>query len=466
MFWLYLHCPNLQLNSLYSGCDNVPVAIVQGHKNTLSQINSAAQQAGLAVGMGLGAACAICPRLTVFPYNPESEQQKLKQLAQWLYWVTSDISLVPPNGLVLRVTPMLSLYASLNEYWQVVQCQLEQVISDYHYALAYSPQAAKLLALHQYNQINTDKNQLNIQLQQCSLDKTDLPHKTIESLNRVGVSHLADLFRLPLTELAQRFDIDLVTYIGRLKGQFKTPLEFYHPPETFKYRLLLSYELTDLNHLNKPLFKVLQLLESFLSLRAKQTDEIQLELILRDAPSERIRVGSGQGEHKAIRWLELCLLRFESVTLSAPVIEIELQALRLIDFRADSPDLFNTQTGQMSAPELVARLQAKLGESKVNGVEALSDYRPEFASRLCPPFNTCDQTLPELIQNRPSFLLNRPQPLHEQVEIIHGPERIVTGWWDHNSISRDYYIARSAAGRWLWIFRTPQQKWFVHGLYS
>ena len=31
---------------------------------------------------------------------------------------------------------------------------------------------------------------------------------------------------------------------------------------------------------------------------------------------------------------------------------------------------------------------------------------------------------------------------------------------------RDYFIARTEQGRWLWVFRTPEQQWFIHGQFS
>ena len=469
MLWLYLHFPRLQLSGLFFEDGSYPVAIVDG--NTLCQLNVAANKAGLKVGMGLAAAAAMCPTLTVYPYDASCEEQRLEQIAAWLYWVTSDISLRPPNGLILAVSPMLNLYSDLTHYWQVVQNQLEKLISDYDYALAYSPLAARLLALHQYNQISDNPKLIGNTLNRYALMHTELSDKTKESLARLGISQLKALLNLPLADIAKRFDIELVTYLGRLQGQLKTPLEFYRPPEVFSHKQILLYELTNLAQLDKPLLHVLQLLESFLLLRSKQTNELKLTLILRDSPAQDILLGSGQGEYKAKRWLELCQLALESVKLQAPVIEFVVDVTRLIDFVAEKADLFTEKSIQFSAllspAQLVAQLQAKLGQSKVRGLQLTSDFRPECATTFGSPLTSSTllnlQTLPK---NRPSFLLEKPQPLTEQVEIIHGPERIKTGWWDNETVCRDYYIARSLSGRWLWLFKTPDKTWFIHGLYS
>jgi protein ImuB len=52
----------------------------------------------------------------------------------------------------------------------------------------------------------------------------------------------------------------------------------------------------------------------------------------------------------------------------------------------------------------------------------------------------------------------------------HGPERIAGEWWredlrtrDASSLSRDYFRVQTAQGRWLWVFRCTDGRWFVHG---
>jgi protein ImuB len=50
----------------------------------------------------------------------------------------------------------------------------------------------------------------------------------------------------------------------------------------------------------------------------------------------------------------------------------------------------------------------------------------------------------------------------------HGPERIAGAWWREDeqggaSLSRDYFRVQTAEGRWLWVFRCRDGRWFVHG---
>ena len=102
-FWLYLYFPQLQLDKLlvlHSSTPatktlsdkgkshhldlTAPLAIV-GADHQLLQLNSAARQAGLTLGMGLASAASLCHQLQLVSHQAEQEQQQLQQLAQLLY---------------------------------------------------------------------------------------------------------------------------------------------------------------------------------------------------------------------------------------------------------------------------------------------------------------------------------------------------------------------------------------------
>ena len=54
------------------------------------------------------------------------------------------------------------------------------------------------------------------------------------------------------------------------------------------------------------------------------------------------------------------------------------------------------------------------------------------------------------------------------LELLEGPERIETGWWDGDDVERDYFVARNPAGSLLWIYRERRvpAMWYLHGLFS
>ncbi|GAL25379.1 DNA polymerase-like protein PA0670 [Vibrio variabilis] len=232
--------------------------------------------------MGLGSAAALCQDLQVHPYDNDVETRRLHDIAQWLYMITSDICLCPPNGLLIKVTNMLSLYEGIGNYWAALQAHLKHLNVQAYYSTGVSPYSAMLMAKQGRNWIESDRKALNDAVARYSLTCSELPNKQVEKLQRVGIQTIADLLALPLPDIAKRFDIDLVNYVGRLTGQFKHPVDFYHPPEHFCQYLELLFDIENIDWLQKPLRRLLNQLEVFLKLRDKVAFELSLILHQRD----------------------------------------------------------------------------------------------------------------------------------------------------------------------------------------
>ena len=78
---------------------------------------------------------------------------------------------------------------------------------------------------------------------------------------------------------------------------------------------------------------------------------------------------------------------------------------------------------------------------------------------------------------RPLWLLHRPRPLAEigerphhegPLELLAGPERIESGWWDGDDAARDYFVARACNESLVWIFRDRRGEggWYLHGVFA
>ena len=474
--WLYLHFPSLQLDTIYlseatdqSGAainTDQAVIVIDGRANSVVQINQAAQKSGIKIGMGLGTASALQRDIRVVDYRPELEVERLQGIAQTLYSITSDIALFEPNGLLLRVSTMLSLYQSLDSYWSVVCKQLQVWQLNYRYATGYSPLSARILARTGKNCISEDAQFLRNQMSQCPLSATELEDKTSEKLARVGISHVGELLQIPLPELSRRFDIDLVNYIGRLRGELQHPQPFYHPPQQFRRYLELLYEIEKIELLQHPLKRLFAQLEQFLLIRNQVTQRVELIFHQRDEQRCSIEVASAQGEYRSVSWLKLLGLRLERLELEAPVIAITLNVSAAEARHSDAIDLFDGEQGSMTSAQLISLLQARLGEERIRGLSLVDDFRPEKATKLCNPHSSnSHNSWPPSSAIRPSMLLPEPRMLKELVSLAVGPERVVTGWWDSKGVCRDYFIARNHFGQWLWVFRTLENKWFLHGYF-
>jgi protein ImuB len=111
------------------------------------------------------------------------------------------------------------------------------------------------------------------------------------------------------------------------------------------------------------------------------------------------------------------------------------------------------------------RLAARLGETAVQSVQLHADHRPERAWQSLP--GASGSTSSPNLALRPCWLLPNPRSIAAPTELLAGPERIESGWWDGADVARDYYLASDASGARLWVFRDLRSgAWFMQGLWA
>jgi protein ImuB len=89
-----------------------------------------------------------------------------------------------------------------------------------------------------------------------------------------------------------------------------------------------------------------------------------------------------------------------------------------------------------------------------------------------------ENSTPAPSSERPFWLLAEPLALtvrddrpiyYGPLQLLRGPERIESGWWDHLRIARDYFVAQDQQAVRYWIYRErdiEQARWFLHGLFA
>ncbi|KKO45309.1 protein ImuB [Arsukibacterium ikkense] len=469
--FLYLHFPSLQLDNLQLSAENsqnLAIAVVD-QQHQLLQLNQSAINAGLKLQMGLASAAALCPDLQLLPYQSEQQLKVLNSAAQQLYQLSGDIALDPPAGLILRLDGMLQLYSGLAPYWQALSAKLHELAYRYQYSCGATPYAAKCLAYQQAALITNDAKRLSAALHASPLTATELTAPLQQQMARLGIHTLGQLLALPPAELARRFDSQLLSYLGRLRGDYYHALEYVQPESGFSRYLELLYDISDSAVLARPLVKLLQQLEQQLSRASCQCHQLLLTLFFRDNPKLQLCIGSAQGEYKAAAWLQLCQLQLQNLTLPEPVYGLQLDVNRFAGQQRPTEGLFAQQQASMSALQLLSLLQARLGRAAVSGLTLQNQHLPEQASQRSLPlvkgYVVKGQAGLAALALRPAFLLPKPQPLTEAVTISQGPERLCPDGWQLGA-QRDYYIGRNRQGQWLWLFRTASQQWFVHGWFS
>jgi protein ImuB len=292
----------------------------------------------------------------------------------------------------------------------------------------------------------------------------------------MGFRQLRDLLRLPHKALNRRFGPALSDYLDRLLGIRADPRVLYQPPETFSSRLDLPAEIGTSQALLFPLRRLLEELCGALRGGDTAVQAVQITLGHEDPHAEhgetRLDLGLQSPTQDARRLLAVLRQRLERLRLPGPVRAIRLDAPRLLKFAAGQHTLFRDtpperqQEQQQDIDQLAERLQARLGRDAVSGLTGVEDHRPEYSWRTRaldePPRCTA-------LAHRPAWLLPKPRRCAiENYEILAGPERIESGWWDGRDCRRDYFVVRDAHGSTLWAFHEykPHPGWYLHGIFA
>jgi protein ImuB len=298
----------------------------------------------------------------------------------------------------------------------------------------------------------------------------------LQTLRALGLRHVGELLRLPRGGLARRLSPAVVRDIDIAVGKQPAPRRPFVPRERFRERCDFETEIEHVAYLEKALEPLIERCAQFLRHRQAGVQTLQLRLRHRELPSTRVRLGLASITSERRRLADVLGQKLSRLELKAPVRGMELISGSLRALSASSLDVFAGLTGagtRDTAPQLVERLRARLGEESVYGVCLIEEHRPEAAwGRVrALPLNAAPRKQGAVIASepqmpRPVWLLAEPLSIPKP-ELLQGPERIESGWWDGKGVARDYYMASQVSGARLWVFQDRHtQRWYLHGVFS
>ncbi len=469
--WLALRLPHLALDRISRGQaqPHVPIVIsgMVQRRELITDCNPAARKRGISPGMPATAAQGIVDGLQLHSRQPQAEQRVLRRLAAWCYQYSSQVSLLAErNALLLEAGASERLFGSPQQLGQRLERELGQL--GYHATAgsAPTPEAAWLAAgeaLH----LPASGN-IRPQLGPLPLTRLHLQAAQHHALEHMGFRQIKDILRLPRKALTRRFGPAVTDYLDRLLGTRPDPQPAYRPPEHFTSRLELSAEITTSSAL---LFPLKRLLEELCGVLRGGDHAVQtLHIVLRheNHPDTPVQLGLQTPTQDPARLLRLLRERLERLRLPQAVREIRLDIPKLLPLAAGQASLFRDSPAeqQQNINQLAERLQARLGRDAVSGLAGVEDHRPEYSWR---PRGLDEKPSCTALAHRPAWLLPKPKRCDiAHYEILAGPERIESGWWDGRDCRRDYFIVRDPHGSTLWAFREykPHRGWYLHGIFA
>lgn len=480
MLWVALRFPRLALEALSRGralleSDCVPWAVADAGR--VLACDARAEALGVRPGMGLAAACALASQLRVWPRNRAAEQEALEGIAGWMCRFTPHVSLQAPDGILAEIESSLRLFRGLAAMVERIRAGIDQMGFTPTLAAAPTARSAWWLASAGRETLILDRAALEMALATLPVavacDKPD----GLGLLRNIGITTIGELRNLPREGVARRFGQALLDGLEQALGGMPEPRNFFAPPLRFAAKLELPGEVT---HAEGVLFaarRLLVQLEGLLAARQAGVRHFLLTLLHRDASPSVLKVGLASPGREAERLLPLLRERLSACRLVRPVEAIRIEAENFVPLHGSTIDLFGGPHAESEAwVRLIERLQARLGSEAVHGLCLHPEHRPERAWRALAPG---ERSLhgEEGTRARPLWLIEPPRRLKEErgvpheggpLELLAGPERIESGWWDESEIARDYFIARTPNAALLWVFRErgTAGAWYLHGMFA
>ena len=484
--WFCIWLPGLPLEASRSSDDAMAIVEEQQGIHRVLLADAKAQSAGVMAGQSANAALALLPTLQLEERSLQREQQALEALATWLERFSSFVCIADRDVLLLEIAGSLRLFGGLRPLREKISNGLRQHGFDASLAIAPTPLGATWLARAGRRVCIRDERNLKRALRLLPLASLNWPEGLCASLTGMGVTTISDCLRLPREGFVRRFGAEHMLELDRALGHLPDPRNSWRAPERFCADCEMAEETSDRELLLNICRELLLSHEQFLLARQLGTQRLCFSFFHLKGPATELHLGCARADRSAERWLELLRTRFDQLVLPRPVIATRLQSGMTQALQAESACLnFHTANDRparrYSIAQLAERLIARIGEQSVHSMTLIAEHRPQYAWRAQSLLSDwASSTLSEFRRHlrRPLWMLPEPAllpadsgyPLHqgERLRLLDGPERLETGWWDEDGISRDYYTAVNLAGIRLWIFRNRSRPscWYLHGYFG
>lgn len=464
MMYLALYFPKLALELL--GEQEVVLAI--SHQQRIFLSNHLAQEYGIYPGMSSNGAYALCSHLVLHEYDTISQQQALKRIANACLQFTSQVY-IENSGLILEISGSLKFFSGLKNLNKNIQYYLRDLGYSCQYAVAPSILGAWWLAQAKPHTIAQRANLLS-HLASLPVSVLDLAATEIQSLHKAGLKTIGQCQALPGAALRQRYT-HVALLLEKAMGQIQDVRLGYQAPEFFHAHIPLAYSVDNNQALLFPLQRLVAELCAYLAVRAKAIQQFDIEFFHARQKKSRLCLSLLQATRQSKHLMALLKERLDDFHLPDGVESIRLQAQSFCEAGFENASLFSEKQKAQETTKLLERLQARLGHHRVQSLKLKHDYRPEQASVLTPPLQqtATPAHLPD--KPRPFWLLTQAIPLGQQahwqgpLHLLGSPERIETGWWDGQDVSREYYMAQTIHNSLVWIYRDAKG-WFLQGFFS
>jgi protein ImuB len=486
--FLAVHLPKLPLEVFRPKWSPEPAhgsAVLEKDKVVIA--DAVARAVGVRLGMKRGGVLTLSPETEMVERDMGRENAAQREVGIALMRFSPDVALLDEATVVVEVGASLRLFGGLLALCREAKAVLDALGFTARISAAPTGQGAWLLAKYCNRRV----------LKLASLEQrlSALPMVAVPEVRPfadwfmgLGCERIADIRRLPRAGLQRRCGEHLLDSLDRAFGTAPELFDWLELPPTFSARI----EMPDrLEHADGALFGAHRLIVQLCGwLCAKQFAVTGIRLSLEHERGRlaieptTIDIALGEPTWREDHLVRLLKERLHRIELTAPVIALRLDASNVEPAVPASDTLFTEPGGSKEDhARLLELLLARLGEDNTLRLAPAADHRPEIANRWVPVSRKEKPgAFPEGLP-RPTWMLDTPvrllmrqhRPFYgSPLRMVSPGERIESGWFDGELVTRDYFVAQADDQSCYWIYQErvssrdaeEEQRWFLHGLFG
>ncbi|MCU6501847.1 DNA polymerase Y family protein [Rugamonas sp. A1-17] len=483
---LSLYLPLLPLETLRrSWSEPAAHAVMDGGEVLIA--SPLAMESGVRPGMRTGGVATIAPGTIMLERDVEKEARALDAVALALLQFTPNVAFDADFSMMLDVGASLRLFGGPVALCRLVRHSVQRL--GFTAVLGGAPTAhgAWLLAHAPYEHARSPRRRC-LQLRTLTSRLDRLPcaiepaaHPFMAWLDGIGARQLGALRRLPRAGLQRRTGKQLLATLDHAYGDLQEMHRWITVPDVFSAH---AETFDRIEHAEALLVGATALILQMVGwLMARHLAVLTFTLLLEHergraaiAPTP-MEITLAEPAWREPHLLRLLKERLAKLELAAPVIGLTLQANQVQPMQPPTDQLFPEPGGSPADfKRLLELLSSRLGPENVLTPTSSPDHRPEQCNGWGPATRAMKHSADEdELPDRPCWVLPKPialimrdeRPFYgSPLRIIRGPERLEAGWWDDQTVVRDYYVAQGTDATCFWIFRTRDARWYLHGLFG